>query len=139
MANLPGDRAQLGGEYQVLHLLTKDLTDIKYQGKSPYPKFYEVVILPSQVSTPDDISRRRYLQEYAPPDLWERVMAYWQANLHNFVPKPEMSQNSDYSTNAEWMSALKELAPQSYQRLLSQWKVQHQRRRNLWKAMGNLG
>ncbi len=139
LTNLPGDRAQLGEEYSVLRLLTKDLTEVKYQGKSPYPKFYEVVILPNQLSTPHDISRRMYLQQYAPIDFWERVMAYWQANLHNYVPKPETSQNSDYSTNAEWMSALKELAPQNYQKLLSQWKVQHQRRRNLWKAMGNLG
>uniref|UniRef100_A0A8J6ZL76 Uncharacterized protein n=2 Tax=Desmonostoc muscorum TaxID=1179 RepID=A0A8J6ZL76_DESMC len=139
LENLPGDEGQLGGEYSILHLLTKDLTEIKYQGKSPYPKFYEIVILPNQLSTRDDISRRMYLQEYAPPDLWERVMAYWQANLHNFVPRPDSSQSSDYTKNAQWMSALKELAPQSYDSLLSQWKVQHKRRPNLWKAMRNLG
>jgi hypothetical protein len=97
------------------------------------------VILPNQLSTRDDISRRTYLQEYAPPDLWERVMAYWQANLHNFVPRPDSSQSSDYTKNAQWMSALKELAPQNYDSLLSQWKVQHKRRPNLWKAMRNLG
>lgn len=139
LENLPGDEGQLGGEYSVLHLLTKDLTEIKYQGKSPYSKFYEVVILPNQLSTRDDISRITYLQEYAPPDLWERVMAYWQANLHNFVPRPDSSQSSDYTRNAQWMSALKELAPQNYDSLLSQWKVQHKRRPNLWKAMRNLG
>jgi hypothetical protein len=139
LENLPGEQGQLGGEYSVLHLLTKDLTEIKYQGKCPYPKFYEVVILPNQLSTRDDISRRRYLQEYAPPDLWEKVMAYWQANLHNFVPRPDSSQSSDYTKNAQWMSALKELAPQNYDSLLSQWKVQHKRRPNLWKAMRNLG
>ncbi|MEA5567820.1 hypothetical protein [Anabaena sp. UHCC 0399] len=139
LENLPGDPAQLGREYNVIHLLTRDLTQIKYQGKSPLPKFYEVVIQSNQLSTPDDISRRMYLQEYAPPDLWERVMAYWKANLHNFVPLPEASQNSDYTKNAQWMSALKELAPENYQSLLSQWKVQHKRRSNLWKAMKNLG
>lgn len=139
LESLPGDQGQLGGEYRALHLLTKDLTEIKYQGKSPYPKFYEVVILPNQLSTRDDISRRTYLQEYAPPDLWERVMAYWQANLHNFVPRPDSSQSSDYTKNAQWMSALKELAPQNYDSLVSQWKVQHKRRPNLWKAMRNLG
>lgn len=139
LENLPGEQRQLGGEYSVIHLLTKDLTEIKYQGKSPYQKFYEVVILPNQLSTRDDISRRTYLQEYAPPDLWERVMAYWQANLHNFVPRPDSSQSSDYTKNAQWMSALKELAPQNYDSLLSQWKVQHKRRPNLWKAMRNLG
>ncbi|WP_233787463.1 hypothetical protein [Dulcicalothrix desertica] len=139
LANLPGDSEKLGREYGVLRLLTKDLTDIKFLLKYPYPKFYEVVIAPSLTSTPDDVSRRQYLQEYAPSDLWERVMDYWKANLHKFVPKPEMSQNSDYSTNAAWMSALKELSPENYQMLLSEWKVNHQRRRNLWKAMGNLG
>jgi hypothetical protein len=139
LANLPGDRGELGGEYGVLRSLTRDLSDILYEGKCPYPKFYEVVVVPSQQSTPDDTSRKKYLQEYAPLDLWERVMDYWKANLHNFVPKPEMSQNSDYSTNAAWMSALKELSPQNYQMLLSEWKIQHQRRRNLWKAMGSLG
>ncbi len=139
LEKLPGDPAQLGREYNVIHLLTRDLTQIKYQGKSPLPKFYEVVIQPNQLSTPDEISRRTYLQEYAPPDLWERVMAYWQANLHNFVPLPEASKSSDYTKNAQWMSALKELAPQNYHSLLSQWKVQHKRRSNLWKAMRDLG
>lgn len=139
LENLPGEQTQLGEEYSVLHLLTKDLTEIEYQGKSPYPKFYEVVILPNQLSTRDDISRRKYLEEYAFPNLWEKVMAYWQANLHNFIPKPESSQSSDYTKNAEWMSALKELAPHNYDTLLSQWKVQHKRRPNLWKAMRNLG
>ncbi|WP_341530316.1 hypothetical protein WKK05_14135 [Nostoc sp. UHCC 0302] len=139
LENLPGDQRQLGEEYSVLHLLTKDLTEIKYHGKSPYPKFYEVVILPNQLSTRDDISRRKYLEEYAPLNLWERVMAYWQANLHNFIPKPDSSKSSDYTKNAQWMSALKELAPENYQRLLSEWEVQHKRRPNLWKAMRNLG
>ncbi len=139
LEKLPGDPAQLGWEYNVIHLLTRDLIQIKYQGKSLYPKFYEVVIQPKQLSTPDELSRRTYLQEYAPPDLWSRVMAYWQTNLHNFVPLPEASKSSDYTKNAQWMSALQELAPQNYHNLLSQWKVQHKRRSNLWKAMRDLG
>jgi hypothetical protein len=80
----------LGEEYDVLQLLTKDLTEIQYQGHSPFGKFDEVVIQSSQLSTPDEISRRSHLQEYAPADLWQRVMNYWKANLYNFIPKPEM-------------------------------------------------
>ncbi|WP_242056491.1 MULTISPECIES: hypothetical protein [unclassified Nostoc] len=139
LESLPENETQLGEEYGVLHLLTRDLIQIKYQGKSPLPKFHEIVIQPNQLSTPDEVSRRKYLQEYAPPDLWERVMAYWQANLHNFVPLPEASKSSDYTKNAQWMSALKELAPENYDSLLSHWKVQHKRRPNLWKAMRELG
>ncbi|MBD2771321.1 hypothetical protein [Iningainema tapete] len=50
-----------------------------------------------------------------------------------------MAQKSDYTQHAAWMSALNELAPQDYQKLLSRWRVEHQRRSNLWKAMKNLG
>jgi hypothetical protein len=34
---------------------------------------------------------------------------------------------------------MKELSPQSYETLLAQWQVIHQRRSNLWKAMKQAG
>jgi hypothetical protein len=37
------------------------------------------------------------------------------------------------------MAALRELAPQDYQALLEKWRVDHHRRRNLWKAMDQAG
>ncbi|WP_414553188.1 hypothetical protein [Anabaena sp. CCY 0017] len=86
----------------------------------------------------DDTFRKTYLQQYAPNDLWDQVVAYWKTQLHNFVPRPELSRNSDYTEHAQWMSALKELAPKVYQNLLAQWRIEHQRRRNLWKAMEKL-
>ena len=136
---MPKDKTQLGEEYDFLRLLTKDLSEIHYQAQAPYPKFYQVVIQPQKLSAPDDVSRRSHLQQYAPSDLLDKVIAYWKAQLQNFVPKPEMSQKSDYTEHAEWMSALNELAPQDYKKLLSRWRIEHQRRRNLWKAMEKLG
>jgi hypothetical protein len=50
-----------------------------------------------------------------------------------------MAQNSDYTHHAEWMAAMNELTPPDYKTLLQQWKLEHQRRRNLWKATTNLG
>jgi hypothetical protein len=68
-----------------------------------------------------------------------QVMGYWKAYLQNFVPKPENAHNSDYTQHAHWMAALRELAPQNYEALLANWRVDHHRRRNLWKAMSELG
>jgi hypothetical protein len=50
-----------------------------------------------------------------------------------------MAQKSDYTEHARWMAALKELAPRAYESLLDRWRVEHQRRRNLWKAMAKEG
>lgn len=71
-------------------------------------------------------------------DLIYQVMGYWQAYVQNFVPKPEAARNSDYTQHAHWMAALRELAPQHYEDLLSKWRVDHHRRRNLWQAMARM-
>ena len=84
-------------------------------------------------------SRQTYLQQYAPSDLWERVLTYWREQLHQFIPQPELAQKSDYTQHAQWMTALKELNPNNYETLLQQWKVDHRRRSNLWKAMREAG
>jgi hypothetical protein len=137
--NLPGDKTQLGDSYDRLRLLTKDLTEIYHQGQSGYPQFYLVVIRPQEFSTQSDESRREYLKASAPDHLFDLVMNYWKVHLHQFVPKPESVQNGKYTNHAQWMVALKELSPQDYETLLAQWKVVHNRRINLWKAMKQMG
>jgi hypothetical protein len=139
IANLPGDKIRASENYHLLRLLTNDLTEIQNKGKSSYPQFYQVVIRPTEFFTPYDQSRREYLKKYAPADLLDQVMNYWKVNLHHVVPKPESAHKSDYSEHAHWMVALKELSPQSYETLLAQWRADHQRRSNLWKAMKQMG
>jgi hypothetical protein len=139
LTSLPENRTKLGAEYDRLRLLTQDLTNIQY-GKNPiYPQFYRVVICPQELSTENERSRHKYLKQYAPTDLLERVMNYWKANLQNFVPKPELAQKSNYNEHSRWMVALKEISPHNYETLLAQWRVVHQRRSNLWKAMTAVG
>ena len=135
VTELPGDKAQLGANYDLLRLLTKDLTENQSEGRWSYPQFYQVVIHPRELSAPDDESRRSYLRQYAPVNLWEQVMEYWRKHLHHFVPKPESARKSDYTEHAHWMTALKELSPQNYETLLARWRTDHHRRSNLWKAM----
>lgn len=139
LTQLPGDKQQLGENYDVLRLLTQDLTEIQNNGRPEYPQFYRVVIAPHTASLKTDKSRQEYLQQYAPADLLDQVMNYWKINLQNFVPTPQSASKSDYTPHAQWMKALKEVSPKSYETLLAQWRSDHQRRSNLWRAMKEAG
>lgn len=139
LSQLPGDERELGENYDVLKLLTKDLIEIQNKGKPQHPQFYEVVIRPSESAMESNPSRQAYLKQYAPPDLLEQVMNYWKAHLKAFVPRPEAAKGSEYGAQARWMAALKELSPSNYEALLTQWQDVHRRRSNLWKAMQELG
>ena len=122
-----------------LRLLTKDLIEMGGKGKHPYPMFLEIVVDFDSLSSPDEKSRRQYLKAYAPGDLLDRAMAIWKEILHAMVPNPTSVHQADYSGHAEWMAALKEVAPQRYEALLKEWRAKHERRRNLWQAMAKMG
>jgi hypothetical protein len=139
LAHLSGGEAVLGDDYGFLRLLTKDLVEAGRQGMDQYPRFYEVVIRPGELSSPDTPSRQQYLKQYAAADLLDQVMGYWKAHLPNLVPKPERAQKSDYTQQARWMAALRELAPDHYEALLAKWRIDHHRRRNLWQALAKMG
>ncbi len=138
LTNLPDNQTALGEDFGLLRLLTKDLAEIDNKSQSEYPKFYQVVVRPKELSSPDQSSRQAYLKQYASDDLISQVMGYWKAYLQNFVPNPKNVHKSDYTQHAHWMVALRELAPQQYEVLLEQWHVNHHRRRNLWKAMDEM-
>lgn len=138
LTHLPGEEKELGEDYAFLRLLTKDLSEIDSREKDQYPQFYQVVIRPGTLRSPDQASRRDYLKQYASDDLMYQIMGYWKAYLKNFVPKPENVHKADYTEHARWMAALRELDSQSYEALLEKWHIDHHRRRNLWKAMSKM-
>ncbi|MBE2199531.1 MAG: hypothetical protein IAE79_13035 [Anaerolinea sp.] len=139
LTHLPGQKKDMGEDYEFLRLLTKDLSEIDSREKEQYPQFYALVIRPGELKSPDQTSRRTYLKQVAAADLIYQVMGYWKAYLQNFVPRPERVEKADYTAHARWMVALRELAPQSYKILLEKWRTDHQRRRNLWQAMSKAG
>ena len=139
LGGLSGDRRTLGEDFERLRLLTHDLQKIQAEQPQLAPTFDEVVIRKQELSAPDDVSRRGYLQQFASNDLLTQVMDYWRANLHQFVPDPLDVHRSDYTRHAQWMLALKEIVPRDYGTLLATWKSEHHRRSNLWKAMAKAG
>jgi hypothetical protein len=139
LENLPNNPRDMGDDYKLLRLLTCDLMEIQVKRKSALPLFSQTVIRPKDLTSLDESSRRSYLQQAASSDLWDQVMRYWKAHFHAFVPEPERVHKSDYTEHARSLAALKELSPASYKALLAQWKVEHHRRINLWKAIAAAG
>jgi len=139
LAALPGDPKAMRAQEGRLRLLTNDLTATRGKAQNPYPKFSAVAIRPQELSTPDDKARQRYLQQFAPADLWERVIDYRQQHLHHYIPNPAQVTNGAYESHAQWLTAFKELAPARFTTLLDQWRGEHHRRRNLWKALAQVG
>ena len=67
-----------------------------------------------------------------------KVGPVWERHLHSLVPSPGGS-GSYYRESALWMKALSEVNPTAYAKLLSRWKAEFRRRRNLWKDMASAG
>ena len=126
------------GEFGFLRLLTNDVREMSGR-KNSYPIFNEVVINPGRLSTPDVASRQAYLKRFTSGGLLKKIMAYWKEHLHECVPNPKIVANANYAEHARWMAALKELTPSSYKSLLAHWRVEHERRKNLWKIMEERG
>ncbi len=135
LAQLSAKKGAHDANHGFLRLLTKDLATIGNRIPGAFPRFYQVVIQPQELATPDEASRQHYLAQYAADDLWDRVVSYWTGHLSDLVPRPENAHKSNYTEHAYWMAALQELNPDAYGTLLAKWRVDHRRRRNLWKAM----
>ncbi|HEY9872682.1 MAG TPA: hypothetical protein V6D12_04570 [Candidatus Obscuribacterales bacterium] len=125
--------------FLALRLLTHDLAEIRGENWYRYPNFLAVTIVPGNLKTPDAQFRQSFLKQLAPTDLWDKVMAYWQNHLDQWIPQPETARKSDYTEQAKWMSALREISPTAFDNLLAKWRIQHKQRRNLWKALEQFG
>ena len=126
-------------DFSALRLLTNDLAKIRGETWHRYPNFQTVVLRPESLKTPDAQSRQSYLEKLAPKDLWNNIMTYWQNHLNLWIPQPETAHKSDYTEQAKWLLALRELSPTIYKNLLAQWRIKHKQRRNLWKALEQMG
>ncbi len=139
LANLQEDEHPSRQDFAALRLLTHDLAEIRGEKWNRYPNFQAVVLVPGSLKTPDAQSRQLSLQQLAPQELWNGVMSYWQNYLDRWIPQPETARKSDYTEQAKWVAAWRELSPTAYKHLLAQWRVQHKQRRNLWKALARMG
>jgi hypothetical protein len=139
LVQLPNEMRLSDANFGCLRLLTWDLMEISGRRKDPYDAFFKVVIEPQKLTTPDGKFRQKYLDAYVPAGILDRVMRYWKEHLQILVPNPQHVHKADYTEHAQWMAVLKEMAPISYRALLKEWRVTHERRKNLWQAMEMMG
>jgi hypothetical protein len=55
------------------------------------------------------------------------------------VPDPSKAIKSDYTNQARWLLAVHEINQQACREIIEQWKIDHKRRINLWKAIDEVG
>ncbi len=78
-------------------------------------------------------SRQSLLQKQQAEQHLAIISHLWKTYVHLLTPNPKDAYKADYTNHVEWLFALKQINPASYQTILTQWKKEHQRRRNLWK------
>jgi hypothetical protein len=126
-------------QWHWLACLTSDLPDSKRLVRK-YPVFYKTA-LPAEVSADDLLAsfRCRGLKKMnAGPGLLV-AMDVWKEHLHLIVPDPADAYKSDYTDHAAWCKAVNELNQNSYTAIISQWRIKHNRRRNLWRDLKAIG
>jgi len=103
------------------------------------PTFHSHVLVSAlQISGDMEKSLRKALALLGEKTNRISVKSVWERHLHSLVPVPGGS-GSDYRDSARWMKALSEVNPTAYAKLLSRWKIEFRRRRNLWADMASTG
>lgn len=80
-------------------------------------------------------SRRKGLREMKAGPYLKTALEIWQEQLRRIVPDPASAHKSNYEEYARWAQALFELNRDEYNVLITHWRKQHDRRRNLWRDM----
>jgi hypothetical protein len=107
--------------------------------QSACPTFHSHVLVPAlQVSGEMEKSLRQALASLGERANRINAKAVWERHLHTLVPTPGGS-GSYYQESALWMRALSELNPTNYANLLTRWRTEFRRRRNLWADMASAG
>lgn len=103
------------------------------------PTFHSHALVPAlQVSGDMEKSLRQALVLLDEKASRINVRSVWGRHLHTLVPAPGGS-GSHYQESALWMRALSEVNPTAYANILTRWKTEFRRRRNLWKDMAAAG
>jgi hypothetical protein len=131
--------AYFAKRWRSLALLTRSLPDIETLA-ARCPTFCAHVLTPA-AQLPE---RLEWSVRNAFASLGSEVgrlspMPAWEKHLHTLVPSPDGAGGSYYRESALWMKALSEVNRSAYDTLLTRWRKDFRRRRNLWADMAACG
>ena len=123
-----------------LGLLTIDVQKSLFQNTPLLPSSFEKIVSSFlQGERGSTHSRRKTIKNKLKPELFSSILNCWRAQFHSLIPDPKQAQHSNYQTHVRWMQALQEINSEAYQQKLSEWKILHKRRSNLWKEFHKQG
>jgi len=136
--SLASDKRIMNDNRELFFLLTHDLYDMT-DLKDRYPGLLDVIEEDSYVERLHDKSRRKWFEETGGIQLTSMVESCWKKQAANMVPDPKDSSKAIYDRHALWLAAVKDLDPKKFEEIVEKWKEDHKRRRNLWKAIEDVG
>lgn len=138
LALLSENPRQLKAQQNLIQTLTEDLAYIA-PIKTRLQRLLAVVGRDPYLNKECSSSRRKWLKNMEVERVSAMLVAFWKDNILAFVPNPSDAYSSQYSEHAEWVLAVEELNPTACSEIIRKWKIDHKRRRNLWKALRQAG
>jgi len=84
------------------------------------------------------VSRQAWLKKMHADQFIPLIIECWKQNVVKLLPDPSNAHKSVYEEHALWLAVVKEQNPSAYQKVIDKWKIDHKRRKNLWKAIRNM-
>jgi len=129
---------QLKAQQNLVQTLTEDLAHIAPKMNRPR-RLLAVISCDQYLNKQCSSSRRKWLKNMEVERISAMLAAFWKDNILAFVPNPSDAYSSRYSEHAQWVLAVEELNPTACSEIIRKWKIDHHRRRNLWKALRQAG
>ena len=122
---------------QAAALLTLDLGP---EGKlrRTHPHLHRVLSEHKEARRVMQASRHTWLRRLEASALLPKLMAFWKRNAAKLIPDPANCR-AHYGHAVDWLAAVKELDRKEFAQILADWRVEHRRRRNLWKEVSSRG
>ncbi|MBI3928148.1 MAG: hypothetical protein HY319_21575 [Armatimonadetes bacterium] len=134
LTTLPGDRQASMAARSPLSLLTLDVLGER-ELPERFPKLSAALQTVSQGRSEEHQISRRAWQRTGAESLREDLVRFWREAVCHMVPEPSRIPNACYGEHAVWVAVAMELNPPATRVLLTRWRAEHGRRRNLWKEI----
>ncbi|MBF0100919.1 MAG: hypothetical protein HQK77_08435, partial [Desulfobacterales bacterium] len=117
-------------DQQLVNIFTCDLSHIS-DFKLRYPSLLKL-INECRYGRHTDSSRRDCLKQMDGANFISDITELWVKHISDIMPDPGQVQGGKYESHALWLAALREIDPMTFQKVMTKWKVDYKRRKNLW-------